>query len=172
MSDTSQDRRVLKVCAVLLLAVLGLQSLHSEAHHAFSAEFDAQKPFELSGTVTKAKWVNPHSWVYLDITGKDGKVSNWGFEFGSPFALKQKGLTKTTLPIGTPIKVKGYLAKDGQNFGYSTSIELPNGQIFQTGGAGDAPTRPAASPASGTTANLSTANISTATSSTGQGGRS
>jgi hypothetical protein len=114
------------------------------AHHAFSAEFDAQKPFELKGVVTKGKWVNPHSWVYVDVKGADGTVTNWGFEFGSPFALKQKGLTKATLPAGTEVTVKGYLAKDGQTFGYSTSITLPDGRVFQTGGAQDAPTKPEA----------------------------
>ena len=147
MQDLSQDRRAFKLASALLVIVIALQSSRSDAHHAFSAEFDAQKPFELSGTVTKGKWVNPHSWVYLDVTDKDGKVTNWGFEFGSPFALKQKGLTKATLPVGTLVKVKGYLAKDGQNFGYSTSIELLDGRVFQTGGAQDAPTRPAATPA-------------------------
>ncbi len=122
-------------------------ALPAVAHHAFSAEFDAQKPFELKGTVTKGKWVNPHSWVYVDVKNADGSITNWGFEFGSPFALKQKGLTKATLPAGTEVTVKGYLAKDGQTFGYSTSITLPDGKVFQTGGAQDAPStaaRPAA----------------------------
>jgi len=129
-----------KISAIFILGMgFATSSLSSFAHHAFSAEFDAQKPFELKGKVTKGKWVNPHSWVYVDVTNADGTVTNWGFEFGSPFALKQKGLTKNTLPVGTEITVKGYLAKDGQTFGYSTSITLPDGQIFQTGGAQDAP---------------------------------
>lgn len=128
------------------VGVLFSAAVPAVAHHAFSAEFDAQKPFELKGTVTKGKWVNPHSWVYVDVKSADGSITNWGFEFGSPFALKQKGLTKATLPVGTEITVKGYLAKDGQTFGYSTSITLPDGKVFQTGGAQDAPaiaTRPA-----------------------------
>ena len=131
-----------KISAVFILGLgLAFGSVASLAHHAFSAEFDAQKPFELKGVVTKGKWVNPHSWVYVDVTGADGTVTNWGFEFGSPFALKQKGLTKATLPAGTAVTVKGYLAKDGQTFGYSTSITLPDGRVFQTGGAQDAPTK-------------------------------
>ncbi len=126
-------------CSAAIFLVAGLAPI-AHAHHAFSAEFDAQKPFELTGTVTKGKWVNPHSWIYVDVKNADGNITNWGFEFGSPFALKQKGLTKSTLPIGTEITVKGYLAKDGQSFGYSTSITLPDGRVFQTGGAQDAPT--------------------------------
>ena len=118
-------------------------SFSASAHHAFSAEFDAQKPIELTGVVTKGQWVNPHSWIYVDVKNADGTVSNWGFEFGAPFSLKQKGLTKTTLPVGTEIKLKGYLAKNGEKFAYSTSITLADGRVFQTGGAQDAPGTPA-----------------------------
>lgn len=114
-------------------------SLSAQAHHAFSAEFDAQKPIELKGTITQARWVNPHSWIYVDVKNKDGSVSNWGFEFGAPFSLKQKGLTKTTLPVGTEITLKGYRSKNGENYAYSTSIILADGTAFQTGGAQDAP---------------------------------
>ena len=131
----------------LLLAAVSASllstSLSASAHHAFSAEFDAQKPIELTGVVTKGQWVNPHSWIYVDVKNADGSVSNWGFEFGAPFSLKQKGLTKTTLPVGTEIKLKGYLAKNGEKFAYSTSITLPDGRVFQTGGAQDAPGTPA-----------------------------
>lgn len=130
--------------ALAALLIICAGSYPALAHHAFSAEFDAQKPIELTGVVTKGKWVNPHSWIYLDVTAADGTVSNWGFEFGAPFSLKQKGLTKATLPVGSRITVKGYLAKDGQKYAYSTSITLSDGRVFQTGGAQDAPTRPAA----------------------------
>lgn len=111
----------------------------AHAHHAFSAEFDADQPLELSGTVTKAKWVNPHSWLYFDVKGPDGSVTNWGVEFGAPFSLQEKGLTKATLPVGTPIKVKGYKAKNGGPFGYAVFVTLPDGRTVQTGGAQDAP---------------------------------
>ena len=128
--------------AASLLAI----SISANAHHAFSAEFDAQKPVELKGVITQARWVNPHSWIYVDVKNKDGSVSNWGFEFGAPFSLKQKGLTKTTLPLGTEITLKGYRSKNGENYAYSTSITLADGTAFQTGGAQDAPepTAPAA----------------------------
>jgi len=127
--------------ATYILSVAGLLSLSyaAQAHHAFSAEFDAQKPIELKGVITQARWVNPHSWIYVDVKNPDGSLSNWGFEFGAPFSLKQKGLTKTTLPIGTEIKLKGYRSKNDANYAYSTSITLPDGTVFQTGGAQDAP---------------------------------
>ena len=121
-----------------LTALLSI-SFSAQAHHAFSAEFDAQKPIELKGTITQARWVNPHSWIYVDVKNADGTLSNWGFEFGAPFSLKQKGLTKTTLPVGTEIKLKGYRSKNDSNYAYSTSITLPDGTVFQTGGAQDAP---------------------------------
>jgi len=84
------------------------------AHHAFSAEFDAEKPVELKGTVTKLELVNPHSWLYLDVKQQDGSVANWGFEFGAPFNLKQKGITKASLPVGSEINIQGYRAKNGK----------------------------------------------------------
>lgn len=139
-------KTLLRKPLVTALAVAGLLGggLQAQAHHAFSAEFDAQKPVEVKGVVTKAQWVNPHSWVYLDVKEADGSVSNWGFEFGAPFSLKQKGLTKTVLPVGSEVTVKGYLSKNGQKYAYSTSITLADGRVFQTGGAQDAPTAPAA----------------------------
>ncbi|MFT3735512.1 MAG: DUF6152 family protein [Rhodocyclaceae bacterium] len=110
-----------------------------QAHHAFSAEFDAQQPIEVTGVVTKGRWVNPHSWLYLDVKNADGSVTNWGFEFGAPFSLEQKGLTKQSLPVGAQVRIKGFRSKNGQAFGYSTSITLADGKVFQTGGAQDAP---------------------------------
>ena len=82
----------LQKVAVYIIGTAGIfsLSLSTHAHHAFSAEFDAQKPVELKGTITQARWVNPHSWIYVDVKDKDGNVSNWGFEFGAPFSLKQK----------------------------------------------------------------------------------
>ena len=134
-----------KQVSKMLLIGAGIlaSSIPANAHHAFSAEFDAQKSIEVKGVVTKAQWVNPHSWVYLDVKEPDGKIANWGFEFGAPFGLKQKGLTKAVLPVGSEITIKGYLSKNGQKYAYSTSITLADGRVFQTGGAQDAPTTPA-----------------------------
>ena len=124
--------------AVLSFALLA-QPMAAQAHHAFAAEFDADRPIDLNGTVTKVKWVNPHSWLYFDVQGADGNVTNWGVEFGTPNALARKGLAKTDLPLGTRVHVKGYLSKNGGAFGYSVILTLPDGRSFQTGGAQDTP---------------------------------
>ena len=113
------------------------------AHHAFAAEFDASKPIELKGTITKAKWVNPHSWLFFDVKEADGKLTNWGVEFGAPNALANKGLSKSDLKAGDEVSIKGYRSKNGEAFGYSVYVTLADGRSFQTGGAQDAPAAPA-----------------------------
>lgn len=123
------------------LAILGavVSALPVNAHHAFSAEFDAAKPITVKGIVTKFELVNPHSWLYVDVTGPDGRVTQWGFEFGAPFGLKEKGISKKTLSVGTEITISGYKAKNDQNFGYAVESTLADGRTIKTGGAQDAP---------------------------------
>jgi hypothetical protein len=128
----------------LAAVVMTAAAVPTWAHHAFAAEFDADKPIDLKGTVTKIRWVNPHSWLYFDVADKDGKVTNWGVEFGAPNQLARIGLTKADVAPGTQVHIKGYLAKNGGAFGYSVSVTLPDGRVFQTGGAQDAPAARAA----------------------------
>ena len=130
--------RTIKV-AIALPALL-LASISAYAHHAFSAEFDGEKPVVVTGIVTKLELINPHSWLYLDVKGPDGKVTNWGFEFGAPFSLKEKGVTKATLAPGTKVTINGFRAKSGKDFGYAVTTILPDGRAVKTGGAQDAPT--------------------------------
>ncbi|MBO9622947.1 MAG: hypothetical protein J7500_09570 [Sphingomonas sp.] len=111
----------------------------SIAHHAFAAEFDSSKPVALDGTITKARFVNPHSWVYVDVRDRTGKVTNWGFEFGTPSSLRAKGLDKTDVAFGTKVHIDGFRAKNGGPFGYAVSVTLPGGRKVQTGSAPDAP---------------------------------
>jgi hypothetical protein len=124
--------------AVLLVAVLG-GTTASWAHHAFAAEFDADKPIDVRGVVTRARLVNPHSWLYLDVRNANGTVTNWAVELGTPNALAAKGLTKADLKAGTEVRVRGYGAKNGGPFGYAVTTTLPDGRTFQTGGAQDNP---------------------------------
>lgn len=130
---------------VTIAAAAGLlASAGAVAHHAFAAEFDSDKPLDLKGVVTKAKWVNPHSWLYFDVKNTDGSTTNWGVEFGTPNQLAGKGLTKEDVKVGVPVHIKGYRSKNGGAFGYSVTLTLPDGRQFQTGGAQDSPTATAA----------------------------
>jgi len=94
------------------------------AHHSFAAEFDAGKALTLKGTVTKIEWQNPHTYFYLDVTGQDGKVVNWGMEMGSPNGLMRQGWTRNTLKIGDSVTVEGSQAKDGANVGNARVVIL------------------------------------------------
>jgi len=104
----------------LLLAVVPVA-----AHHSFSAEFDAAKPFKLTGVVTKIEWQNPHTFFYLDITDdQTKKVTNWGFEMGSPNGLMRNGWTRNTLKVGDVVTVEGSLARDGSPYGNARAVIL------------------------------------------------
>ncbi len=124
------------LAAVLLTGAATSASL--VAHHAFAAEFDASKPVELRGTVTRLQWTNPHSWLYVDVPGAGGAITPWAVEFGAPYSLMQKGLRKTDFPIGVEVIVKGFRAKSGKAVANASSVTLPNGRGFYTG-ADDGP---------------------------------
>src|SRR5260221_65930 len=95
------------------VAVSGLLSAApATAHHSFAAEYDAAKPVTLRGKVTKVEWINPHSWIYIEVKGKDGKVVTWAIEGGAPNALIRRGFKKDAVPIGTEIIVDGFRAKN------------------------------------------------------------
>jgi hypothetical protein len=106
------------------------------AHHAFTAEFDAQQPVTLHGTVTKVEWTNPHAWINLDVKGEDGQVVAWRVEAGAPNALLRRGFTKNYLPPGSEIVVQGFKAKDGSNRANGSNVTTPDGKKLFLGSSG------------------------------------
>lgn len=122
--------------AMVLSVALLMTAAPAWAHHAFAAEFDAKAPVHLEGVVTKVELINPHSWIHVDVTGPDGKVTSWMIEAGSPNVLLRRGFTKTTIPAGTKVIVDGYQAKDGSKRANGRDITLPNGQKLFLGSSG------------------------------------
>ena len=118
----------MKTKIAFAVAFISLAAAPVWAHHSFAAEFDANKPIKLHGVVTKMEWINPHSWIHIDVKGDDGKVVNWMIECGSPNTLFRRGLTKDSLPVGTEINVDGYLAKDGENKANGRDVTLADGR--------------------------------------------
>ncbi len=106
------------------------------AHHSFAAEYDANKPIKISGTVTKMEWMNPHARFYVDVKGPDGKVTNWNFELGAIPVLLKQGWRKDSLKQGDQVTVEGSMAKDGSNSGNARSVMLPDGRRVFAGSSG------------------------------------
>jgi uncharacterized protein DUF6152 len=104
------------------------------SHHSFSAEFDANKPLKMTGTVTKVEWQNPHTWFYIDVKDDSGNVANWGMELASPNLLMRNGWTRSSMKIGDVVTVEGFHAKNGANIGNARSVTLnATGQSLFTG---------------------------------------
>ena len=106
------------------------------AHHSFAAEFDAKRPVKLRGTVTKMEWINPHSWIHIDVKTADGKTEKWMVEGGAPNALLRRGWNKNSLLPGTEILVEGFQAKDGANRANGRDITFPDGKKLFVGSSG------------------------------------
>ena len=130
-------QRKLIVVAIALALIVG--ALPVLAHHAFSAEFDVNKPVTLKGTMKKWDMINPHSWFYIDVKGNDGKVVEWMVEGGSPNTLIRLGVTKYTVEIGTELTVEGYQAKEGTNKAVGRNFVLKDGTRLFLSLSGEVP---------------------------------
>jgi hypothetical protein len=117
------------------LAVVFLMVAPAWAHHAFQAEFDNTKPIHLVGKVTDMEWINPHSWIHIDVTNPDGSVTNWMVECGSPNIMLRRGFSKRSLEKGTVLSIQGYQAKNGQNKANGSSVTFQDGKKLFVGGS-------------------------------------
>jgi hypothetical protein len=120
------------IAVVALLAAAG----ESRAHHSFAAEYDADQPVTLFGTVVGVELVNPHAWLYIEVAGDDGTTARWNIEMGSPNSLIRRGITKSSVPVGTELTVAGYRAKDGSHTVNSRTITLGDGRALFSGSEG------------------------------------
>ena len=114
----------------------GAFAIPADGHHAFSAEFDASRPIELRGVVTRVEWINPHSWITIEVTRDDGSTETWEIEAGAPNAMFRRGFTRDSLPVGTEIRVQGYQAKDGGPRANGRDLTLPDGTRLFVGSSG------------------------------------
>ena len=125
-----------KVAILLAGLVITTAAMPVRAHHAFSAEFDAKRPIKLQGTIAKMEWINPHTWIHIDVKRPNGKVERWMIEGGPPNALYRRGFTRNSLPVGIEIVVEGFQAKDGSMRGNGRDITFPNGRKLFLGSSG------------------------------------
>jgi len=117
-------RRVITMLGITAVVVYALPVL---AHHSFSAVFDRERPIELTGTVTKVEWTQPHVWFYIDVE-RDGKIENWGLEMGSPSGLIRRGWKHNSLQVGHVVTVAGVRARDGTLRGAIRTVKLSTGE--------------------------------------------
>ena len=130
-----------------LLVVIGgagllvaLASVPVWAHHAFSAEYDSNKPLTLQGTVTKVEWINPHSWITIDVKTADGSIETWEIEAGSPNSMFRRGFNRNSLPLGTEVVINGYQSRDGGKRANGGNITFTDGRrLFLSGSNPDDP---------------------------------
>ena len=116
--------------------LLGVAALPVRAHHAFNSEFDAAKPIKLTGVVKKMEWINPHSWLTIEVKRSDGALEMWEIEAGAPNAMFRRGFNRNSLPVGTEVVVNGFQAKDGRKRANGRDISFPDGKKLFMGSSG------------------------------------
>ena len=127
---------------IAALAIAAGACLPLAAHHSFAAEYDANQPLTIKGKINKVDWVNPHSWIHVDVTDASGKVTTWRCETAPPNGLFRRGWTRNSLPKGSDVVVEGFRAKDGTPTMNARSVATPDGKRMFTGSSNDgAPAR-------------------------------
>lgn len=126
----------LMIAASVVGASLAGFATSAAAHHAFAAEFDANKAVNFKGKITKMEWINPHTWLHVDVKDKDGKMVNWAIEAGTPNVLFRRGFTKQSLLPGTDIQIDGYQAKDGSHRANGRDLTFADGKKLFLGSSG------------------------------------
>ena len=129
------SKRIFKTqLAVAVTVCLLVAAIPAWAHHAFANEYDSRKPITLKGTVTMTQFLNPHSWLYINVKDSRGKTVSWGIEMGPPHDLALQGWSKTSVPVGTEVIVEGFLAKNGSATATGMTVKLPSGRtLFNSG---------------------------------------
>ncbi len=123
--------------AFLLAVVLIGAAVPVLSHHSFTAEYDGTKPVQVTGTVTKVEWTNPHIWFYVDVKDENGNVTSWAFSAAPPGVLQRRGITKDVLKIGDVVKVDGFRARDGSNNASGGTVTFADGRRVFTASAED-----------------------------------
>ena len=128
----------MRLNAQVLMLGVGLLAapVAAYAHHAFAAEFDANQPVKLRGKVVKMEWMNPHTWLHIEVKEPDGKITEWAIEGGAPNAMFRRGWNKNSVPPGIEVVIDGYRAKNGSNKANGREITLPDGKQLFLGSSG------------------------------------
>ena len=128
-------RSILAVTGLIVVG-LWLSGSPARAHHAFTAEFDATKPVAMRGIVTKVEWINPHSWIHVDVKEDNGQVVNWAFELGAPNALFRRGWRKDSIGPGIEVMITGFRGKSGRPIANGRTIKFADGRELFAGSSG------------------------------------
>ena len=129
--------KFMRLARALLFALCASAATASYAHHSFGAEFDSNKPIKLTGVVTRLEWTNPHVYLWVDVTAKDGKVQQWGFEMGPPHMLQKAGWKKNSLTLGETVEIDGWMARDGSNHANARMVKRTStGEVLGAASSG------------------------------------